>query len=118
MIGKWIRSLFARWVRKSFNADLEAEIYGRLFPHLEHETNEGYPFINDAEMIAQTETLEGRQLLEGVERQIENMPDAYGQCFRYLMRKDIHERLQLYAALAKRRARPATIDPRFVAKHA
>jgi hypothetical protein len=111
-------SFFARMRQRFFRWSINREIFANLFPHLEHESDEGYPFVNDVEMVAQSEALDVQSLLEDVEKQIEKLPKAYGQCFRYLMRRDIHERLQMYARLAKRRTPPTTLDPRFVARHA
>lgn len=117
MIGNYVSSFFARMARKSFGKRLNQEILDRLFPHLERESNEGYPFTSDTEMNAQTEALDVVAMFEDVERQVEKLPTAYGECFRYLMHKDIVERLQLYADAAQREIPPVRIEPRFVAKH-
>lgn len=118
MIGKEIKAFFARRRTRSFERNINREIFSNLFPHLQQESDEGYPFISDAEMVEQIQELDLQSLLTAIERQIEKLPTAYGQCFRYLMHKDLHERLQMYARLAKRETPPATIDPRFVARRA
>lgn len=117
MIEK-ISSFFARFRRKPLSQQLNEEIFSRMFPHLEQESDEGYPFASDTEMMAQAETMDVRALLDDVEQRIEKLPAAYGQCFRYLLRKDLAERLRQYAEVAKRRTPPAVVDPRWVARHA
>jgi len=118
MIGNTSSSFFARMGRKFFNWRLNREIFHRIFPHVQRESNEGYPFGSYAEMNQQSEIFDVQNILEGVERQIEQLPTAYGQCFRLVMRRDIHQRLKMYAEVAKRRTPPETIDPRFVVRHA
>lgn len=111
-------SWFARIRRKFFKWHLSREIFDKIFPHLECEQNHGYPFRTDAEMNAQTEALNVQALLDDVERQAKKLPKAYGEAFRHIMHRDLSERLNWYAAEARRHTHPATIDPRFVARHA
>ena len=111
-------SFVARMRRKFFNWRFNREIFHNIFPHVTRESNEGYPFTDYQEMNAQTEAFDVQGLLDSVERQAEKLPKAYGQCFRYAMHRDLQERLSLYAEVARRRTKPATSNPRFVAKHA
>jgi hypothetical protein len=112
-----IKSSFSQLRQKLFNHRLEYEIYHRLFPHLLREKNCGYSFGSDEEMNALTEKLDVQPLLDDIEQRIANMPKSYGESFRHIMRRDLHERLTAYDKLARRRVR-RTCDPRFVAEHA
>jgi len=116
MIGNTNSSFFVRLGRKLFYRRLNREIFSSLMPHLGHESDEGYPFTSDEEITAQTEALDLERMLQDIEGKIKKLPAAYGRCFRYLMHKDIYERLQMYAQVAKCETPPATIDPRFVAR--
>ena len=118
MIRNTSSSFLARMRRKFFNWRLNREIFDNIFPHVTRESNEGYPFGDRPDMNAHTEAMDVPNLLDGIERQIEKLPKAYGECFRYAMHRDLYERLSLYAEVAKRRTQPAHIDPRFVARHA
>jgi hypothetical protein len=115
MFGNTHRSFFAGLRRRFFRRQLNQEIMGKLFPHLEQETDHGYPFLTPEEMNAQTEQLEVRLQLERIEQQIQKLPRAYGECFRHILHRDLHQRLSLYARVAERETPPATLDPRFVA---
>jgi hypothetical protein len=118
MIGNTSSSFFTRMRRKFFNWRVDSEIHDRIFPHHRGEKDFGYPFRNRAEMQQHTEELEVSQLLEAVEKHIQHMPAAYGESFRYIMHRDLQQRLAEFENLARRRVRPAAIDPRFVATHA
>lgn len=85
---------------------INGEIYGRLFPHLNNDQNHGYPFANDRELVAHSETLDIHAALEEVEKQIDELPPAYGRCFRFAIRRDMCEKLRAYKALADRRTEP------------
>ena len=116
MLGNSKRSLLVQMGRRLFDRRIHWEIFHNLFPHLGKESDEGYAFSSDEEMIGVTDELDVQQLLENVEKQIKKLPTAYGHCFRYIMHRDIHSRLQQYARLAKRNTPPETIDLRFVAR--
>lgn len=111
-------SWLARMRQKVFKWHLSREIFDKIFSHLESEQNHGYLFRTDAEMNAQTEALNVQAVLDDVERQTKKLPKAYGEAFRYIMHRDLCERLNWYAAEARRHTHPATIDPRFVARPA
>lgn len=118
MIKNTNSSFFARMRRKFFYRHLNWEIFHNLFPHVTRESDEGYPFGSRPEMNAHTEAFEVQSLFDSVEAQIEKLPKAYGECFRYAMHRDLYERLSLYAEVAKRRTKPVTTNPRLVATHA
>jgi len=77
----------------------------------------GYPFDSREEMRTQTEQLNPEQLLAQIEEHIQNMPTGYGEAFRYILHRDLHERLCNYQSLARRRIR-RPCDPRFIATRA
>lgn len=54
-----IASLFRRkTAAEKLNEAVNAEIYGRLFPHLNADQDQGYPFVSASELVAHTETLD------------------------------------------------------------
>jgi len=112
---------FLAYVRFSlFTTRIEREIYHGIFPHLEQEKDCGYPFASDKEFLRQLES--GNRELEAaitaLRRRTDAMPRAYGQAFRYIVCRDLNQRLKLYAELAKWRAQPKSADPRLVARQA
>lgn len=108
MLGNPNCSFIARIRRKLFKSRLHREIYGKLFPHVARESNEGYPFADYDDMEAHMESMDVQALFAEVERHVQRLPAAYGKCFRYLMHRDIYECLNMYAEVAKRRAHPNT----------
>lgn len=113
-----VGSFFTELRRKFFKWRTNREIFERLFPHLNGETNFGYSFANDEQMNAQTEALELQATLDSLESQIRKMPKGYGKCFRHIMHRDLRERLRMYEQVARPRVHPTTVDPRFVATRA
>lgn len=107
-------SFFARLRQKFFKWRFDREIFERIFTHHSGEKDYGYPFRTREEMNVLTTELDVQALLDTVEGQIRSMPDAYGESFRYLMHRDLYERLHVYEQLARRRVR-RPCDPRFVA---
>ena len=118
MIRNYRSSFFARLSRKFFKWRFDWEIMHNIFPHLSRLSNEGYSFESYEQMDKQTKSFDVQNMLDSVERQIEQLPKAYGQCFRHVVHRDICQRLQMYGREAKRHIQPATIDPRFVARSA
>jgi len=103
-------SFFKQMSQKFFKWRINLEIHDRIFPHHLGEKDHGYSFRTREEMNAQTQELNVQLLLDAIERHIRNMPDAYGESFRHIMHRDLHERLEwvLWQALwqwAKRRHR-------------
>lgn len=107
-------SFFARLYWRLFKWRFDREIFERIFLHHRGEKNCGYPFRTREQMNTQTEGFGVHSLLDNIEAKIRNMPDAYGESFRYLMHRDLHERLCMYEQIANRRVR-RQCDPRFVA---
>ncbi len=91
-------------------------IFHRIFPHLEREAVHGYEFNSDAELRAATAALDVGTLLDSIDAQIAHMPKAYGDAFRYIMHRDIQQRLTMYARLAQRRLPARERIPRFAAE--
>lgn len=118
MIGNTRSSFIGRIRRKFFTRRVETEIFDRIFPHHRGEKDFGYPFRNRKEMQEHTAALGVPELLETVEQHIRQMPAAYGESFRYLVHRDLQQRLAEFEELARRRVQPASIDPRFVATRA
>jgi len=114
MSKKPIISFFARATCKFFDKRINREIFDRIMPHLQREHDYGYPFDSREEMRTQTEQLNPEQLLAQIEEHIQNMPTGYGEAFRYILHRDLHERLCKYQSLARRRMR-RPCDPRFIA---
>ena len=106
MIGNSNSSFFARLRRKYFNWRLQREIFGGIFPHAGGESDEGYPFADYEDMVNLTDSFQIKKMLAEVESHAARLPTAYGKCFRYIMCRDIHQRLKMYADVAKRRAVP------------
>ena len=113
MITK-LKLFFTQLRQKSFKKRIDREIFDRIFPHHRGEKNHGYPFRTREQMNAQTDALDVQSMFDDIERHIHNMPDAYGESFRHIMHRDLHERLSMYEQLAQRRVR-RQCDPRFVA---
>ncbi len=95
---------------------VEREIYHRIFPHLRRERNNGYPFASDRDLQAllDQEHAKALALLTTIEHDSAQMPKAYGMAFRYIMYRDVNNRLKQYENLMRRCIRPEC-DPRFVA---
>jgi hypothetical protein len=111
-------SFFARLRQKLFNWRINVEIHDRIFAHHRGERDYGYPFGNREQMKALTEQLDVQPLLDAIEEHIRNMPDAYGEAFRYIMHRDLHERFHTYERLARQGVEPKTCDPHYVATRA
>lgn len=109
MLEMLARLFRRRTAAEKLDAQINGEIYGRLFPHLNADQDHGYPFVSASELVAHTETLDVLAALESAERQIEELPEAYGRCFRYAMRRDLCEKLRAYKALANCRTEPNVV---------
>jgi hypothetical protein len=103
---KSTRKFFAKLRFKLFVWRIDSEIYNRLFAHLEGERDCGYPFATDEQMDAQTKARDIRAFLDLIDQQTKEMPKAYGEAFRYLMQRDLYNRVQEYAKLVQRRIPP------------
>ena len=110
-------SFFTRIRQKLFDKRLNREIFHRMFPHHRGERDYGYPFDSREEMNVQTDELGIEALLDTIEGQIRRMPKAYGESFRHIMHRELHQRLNKYEQAARRRVQRAC-DPRSVATRA
>lgn len=117
MTNKPAESFLQQLRQKFFDYRVNLEIFNRIFSHNRGDKNHGYAFRSFAEMDEETARLDGQVLLEKIERQASNMPDAYAQAFRHVMHRDLNARLQMYEKIARRRVN-RTCDPRLVAEHA
>ena len=106
MILKHFKAILANPRMTIFATCIEREIFHKIFPHLEHEKDHGYQFVNDAGMEALTEMKELRDCLAMLDDQTKAMPKAYGKAFRYIMCRDLNRRLRMYANLAQWRIPP------------
>jgi len=117
MVRNVAEPFFRRIRKRFFRRQLNDEIFGRIFPHLRRERDFSYPFRSDEEMNVQTEANNVQALLISIEREILNMPKSYGESFRFIMHRDLCERLSWYEREAQVRIR-RPCDPRLVAVHA
>jgi hypothetical protein len=111
-------SFFAHLRQKMFAKAVNWEIFQRLSPHRRREKNYGYSFVTREEMNAETEALNVHGLLDRIEQQIKKMPEGYGASFRYIMHRDLQQRLKMYEEVARPRVKPDWIDPRLIATRA
>ena len=108
-------SFFARLREKFFKWNINCEIFDELFPHLEGEEDFGYQFATDEEMNQETARLDVQLVLDRIEDHIRHMPKAYGECFRHIMHRDLHEVFRKYEREAKLQRNPDTCKPQLVA---
>lgn len=113
---KFIRSFLATYYRWR----IHFEISGRLSPHVRGERDNGYPFDDEASLAqaAQQGFEEAQRRLTTIEREAPRMGQAYCESFRYLMYRDLNQRLAMYQRIVRQNGQPATCDPRFVARKA
>jgi hypothetical protein len=113
-------SFFARMRQMRFEASVNWEIFQKLSPHKRGEANYGYSFDTSEEMNAETERFNVREILDRIEEQTKKMGKGYGESFRYLMHRDLRERLKMWEAVGHPRIGPdwSQIDPRLIATHA
>jgi len=115
-IGKF----FAGIRRRLFAARVDREIFFRIFPHLNQESDHGYPFDSDDEMVALhvRGRFQNKLDLDLVEQAAARMPKAYGDAFRYIVYRDLNKRMEMYMEIAEQRMQPETCDAECVATHA
>jgi hypothetical protein len=106
MLIKHLKAILANPRGSLFATRVEHEIYSKIFPHLEHENDHGYPFGTDEGMNALAQFDELRECLNLLDSQTKAMPKAYGEAFRYIMCRDLNHRLRMYANLAQWRIPP------------
>ena len=103
--------------RHQFGWRIEQEIYYRIFSHLRQERGHGYSFQSDQELqkLLTREHAKAAALLATLQRDSARMPKAYGQAFRYIMYRELNQRLEQYEAHMRRCIRP-DCDPQYVAR--
>lgn len=90
------------------------------------EADNGYPFHSDAEMATHCEdaAITALPFVQEIERDIQRMPDGYGNCFRYILHREMRKgqmtpkHMRMYRMLARRNVQPETCDRRCVARAA
>jgi len=121
-----IKSFFAKIRYKMFVFRIEWEIFGRIFSHLQHECDAGYPFHSheEIEQLCQNSPVAPLPFVKQIERDIRRMPKGYSRAFRYILYRDLENhpqmsnmRMRMYQLLAQRRVY-RKCDPRFVARRA
>jgi len=116
IIKSFVASLRLKWLHWR----VDREIYGGIFPHLRHDTDCGYSFQSDEELWAQLRqaNLEAKRHIDTLESQADEMGEAAGDAFRYIMYWDINRRLARYEKIMRRDRQPGHCDPRFIATRA
>jgi hypothetical protein len=121
---KSLPSFLANIRRKFFVWHIEWEIFDRIFPHLQHECDYGYPFDSHEEITQFCEDtgLTGLPFVQSIEQDIAHMPKGYSKAFRYILYRDLKacpqmpsERIKWYQMLARRRVYHEPSDMRLVA---
>jgi len=82
------------------------EIKHRIFPQLCGGKNCGYPFkdsVEELEKLATFGALDAQLHLDIIERRAKELPDTFGQAFRYIAYRDINERLKMYEEFVRER---------------
>lgn len=92
---------------KLFVCHRDWEIFNRLLAHTQGEKACGYPFDTMEQMRAQTQAHDAQALLDLLESQVQQMPQGYGEAFRYLMRRDICNRIEMHLNVAQKRIPPS-----------
>jgi len=122
-----IKSFFNNVSYTLFNLLTDREIYNRIFPHLQHEADHGYPFDSHEEMLqlCEDKELAAMPFVQSIERDIARMPKGCGQALRYILYRELkanktmsRERARMYRMYAHAYTFPETCDPRLVAKQA
>ena len=106
---------------------MEREIYNRIFPHLENETGSWIPVRLDEELakLCQDNEIAALPFVQNIERDIVQMPKAYGEAFRYILYRELkarrtmsRSRVKMFKMLARVYIHPEPCDPKFVASRA
>jgi hypothetical protein len=112
-----IRMFFTEARQTLFESRLESEFYGKIAPHIHKEKDYGYPF-DSLKGLAKTGSQcssDLRSCLAMLDKECQEMPEAYGLAFRYAAYRDLTRRLAVYRKFARRRIYPKTCDPRCIA---
>lgn len=97
------------------------EIRSRIAPHVRREADHGYPF-RDADGLWQAAMhggLDTELHLRMIEKGAERMGKGFGDAFKYIVYRDLNQRLAMYEELAwQGEQSPAVSEPRLIAKPA
>jgi hypothetical protein len=117
---KPIKLFFAKIRRMFFNWRINREIFHKIAPHLRNEGDYGYPFRSEDEFMAAyiRGGLDARFKSDMIERVIRDMPEFQGNALRYIIYRDLNERMKMYIELAAESANPESAVGRLMAKHA
>jgi hypothetical protein len=100
-IGKFIAKLRKRLLTKR----VEREIYHKIFRHINRHGDFGYPFSSGEGLLKSR--LEGfiqaRKTLHDIDRAAGRMQEAEGNAFRYIVARDLNERMEMYMQFAHER---------------
>jgi len=109
-------SLFFRKIRQQFfEWRLDSEIYGQIFKQVNQEKEFDHPFDSREGLVKNMirGELDAKLRMKILEEQGDQMPESYGEAFRYIMYRDLNERMLHYLKIAQRRIPPASRIPRF-----
>ena len=114
---KPIKLFFAKIRRVYFNWRVNREIFNRIFPHLRNEGHYSYPFRSKDEIVKLhiRGNLHAGLNLRLIGHTAARMPKLQGDAFRYIVYRDLNERMEMYLALAEECIQPEICDPQFVA---
>lgn len=106
--------------KKLFAWRIEQEIHNRIAPHIHGERNHGYSFAGGKGLwkAAHHGELDAKFFLENAESLADETGKAHGDALRYIMYRDLNQRLAMYREFMSERVQPATCDPRLVARSA
>jgi len=117
---KIIRKFFKNIRQRLFAARIRSEIYGKIFPHLRQETNHGYPFGSDEEIVRMNMKafLTTESTLRLMEQATNKMPKSEGDAFKHIMHRELQVVMWRYVKFAHERMQPDDCDARLIATHA
>ena len=113
IIGKFIANVR----NKLFTSRTTQEIHFRILPHIEGRADNGYPF-SSAEGLFKAR-LDGficaRETLHAINHAAGKMSEAEGNAFRYIVARDLNERMRRYLEFAQSRECSSERDTQLVA---
>jgi hypothetical protein len=103
---KNIGTLSAKIRQQLLARRIHREIEQRIFPQLAGDMDCGYPFKNSdkkLECMALHGELDLKLQLDMIEHRAKQLPETYGKAFRYLMYRDLNERMGMYLEFVRER---------------
>lgn len=102
--------------RKFFNWRINREIFHRISPHLRNEGNHGYPFQTKDDLVRLhiRNNLQAGLNLRQIGNAAAKMPKFQSDAFRYIVYRDLNDRMEMYLALAEESAEPEVCDAQSV----